>query len=1047
MAATAATYQVSPPEQFNFSRPEEWLKWARRFERFRKASGLDAKDKEAQINTLVYSMGDEADNILRSFKLSVEDAKKYDTVKVKFDQHFIKRRNVIYEWARFNQRRQEPGESVDTFITALYSLAEHCGYSELHDEMIRDRIVVGLRDAKLSEKLQLDSELTLEKAVTQVRQAEAIKKQQPLVRGGSQSSGSHHTDTHLGVVSHKDRRSVPKHNKQRSDKQPDKKGNSPKATTCGWCGKSPHRKEQCPAKDIVCHKCGKRGHFQSVCRSVNELHMKADTDDSAPMNNEAFLGVVTSNGNPWSIVVSVNEKPIEFEIDTGAEVSVISKKAHRDIGCPTLRSPEKTLRGPSNNELSVKGQFTAKLRSGGKEVEQELYVVDDLHKHLLGRPAIEALNVVTRIRTIEGVSDSPTQRFPNLFTGLGKLNEEYSIRLEDGAKPYALTVPRRVAIPLMQPVKEELCRMEKLGVISRVSEPTEWCAAMVVVPKGNQKVRICVDLTHLNKSVRRERHPLPAVEQSLAQLAGARVFSTLDANSGFWQIPLDRGSTLLTTFITPYGRYCFNRLPFGITSAPEHFQRRMSEILIDLEGVVSMMDDVLVHGRTSEEHDERLGKVIHRLQEAGLTLNKQKCHFSQSQVKFLGQIIDKDGVHPDPDKVRAIREFNQPKNVGDIRRFLGMCNHLSKFSPNLAEQTKPLRELLNKRNHWVWGQPQQTAFNYVKEALVTSPVLSLFDQTRETVVSADASSFGLGAVLLQKQPDGELKPISYISRSLTPTEQRYAQIEKEALAFTGACERFSDYLLGMEFHIHTDHKPLIPLFDDKNLDELPIRVQRFRLRMMRYKFTISHVPGTSLQVADALSRAPCSNAMPTDVLLQTETAAYVDIVVQTLPATEKQLERIRRYQEVDEECQEAVRHTRSGWPSRQSLSGAMKHYLNVAPQLSEKDGLLMRGSRIVIPTALRLEMLDRIHTGHQGISKCRERARRSVWWPGLSRQLEELVQNCAVCRKYINQRSEPLIPTVLPQLPWQRVGTDLYEWNGHTYLLVVDYYSRYIEVA
>ena len=216
---------------------------------------------------------------------------------------------------------------------------------------------------------------------------------------------------------------------------------------------------------------------------------------------------------------------------------------------------------------------------------------------------------------------------------------------------------------------------------------------------------------------------------------------------------------------------------------------------------------------------------------------------------------------------------------------------------------------------------------------------------------------------------------------------------------------------------------------------------------MRYKFTISHVPGTSLQVADALSRAPCSNAMPTDVLLQTETAAYVDVVVQTLPATEKQLERIRRYQEVDEECQEAVRHTRSGWPSRQSLSGAMKHYLNVAPQLSEKDGLLMRGSRIVIPTALRLEMLDRIHTGHQGISKCRERARRSVWWPGLSRQLEELVQNCAVCRKCINQRSEPLIPTVLPQLPWQRVGTDLYEWNGHTYLLVVDYYSRYIEVA
>ena len=219
-----------------------------------------------------------------------------------------------------------------------------------------------------------------------------------------------------------------------------------------------------------------------------------------------------------------------------------------------------------------------------------------------------------------------------------------------------------------------------------------------------------------------------------------------------------------------------------------------------------------------------------------------------------------------------------------------MTNHLAKFTPNLAEKTKPLRELLIKSNQWAWGEPQETAFTEVKRALETSPVLSLFDQSRETVVSADASSYGLGAVLLQRQPDGELKPISYISRSLTPTEQRYAQIEKEALAFTWACERFSDYLLGMEFHIHTDHKPLVPLFGSKNLDELPIRVQRFRLRMMRFKFTISHVPGKSLAVADALSRAPCSEAVREDLLLQQETEAYVNIVVQNLPATEKQLE-------------------------------------------------------------------------------------------------------------------------------------------------------------
>ena len=379
-----------------------------------------------------------------------------------------------------------------------------------------------------------------------------------------------------------------------------------------------------------------------------------------------------------------------------------------------------------------------------------------------------------------------------------------------------------------------------------------------------------MDLTHLNRSVLRERHPLPAVEQSLAQLAGAVVFTTLDANSGFWQIPLDRESALLTTFITPFGRYCFHRLPFGITSAPEHFQRRMSDILSDLEGVVCMMDDVLVHGGTREEHNQRLDNVLQRMSDVGMTLNRQKCHFSQSQVKFLGQIINKDGIHPDNEKVQAIQEFKTPRNVGDIRRFLGMCNQLSKFAPNLADQTKPLRQLLNKRSQWVWEQPQRSALREVKEILTTRPVLALFNQTRETIVSADASSYGLGAVLLQRQQDGELKPISYISRSLTPTEQRYAQIEKEALTFTWACERFADFLLGMDFHIHTDHKPLVPLFGSKNHDELPIRVQRFRLRMMRYRFTISHVPGASLKVADALSRAPCSEAQPADVVFERE---------------------------------------------------------------------------------------------------------------------------------------------------------------------------------
>ncbi|XP_064486023.1 uncharacterized protein K02A2.6-like [Ornithodoros turicata] len=727
---------------------------------------------------------------------------------------------------------------------------------------------------------------------------------------------------------------------------------------------------------------------------------------------QGFLGLASSStsASTWDLDVVVNGILLPFRIDTGADESVLSEALfNRHFSELTLRQPLRVLCGPDGTPLNVVGMVTLQLACKGNHSDQNIFIVRGLKKNLLGSPAIEDLRLLAQIDNVENMSVNPRKDYPQLFRGLGVIEGDYCLRVKSGTIPFAVTSPRKVPLPLYESTQEELREMERLGVISRVEEATEWCAPMVVVPKRNGKVRICVDLTELNRFVLREWYPIPSVEHTLGRLSGAKVFSKIDANAGFWQVPLSSDSRLLTTFITPFGRFCFNRLPFGISSAPEHFQRRMTEVLEGLPGVICHMDDVLVFGSTRELHDARLRAVLDSLTKAGITLNSQKCVFGVETVDFLGNTIAADGIRPNKRTLDVITNIPALTSRTELRRLLGLATYLGRIVPRLSDLLAPLTSMLSSKSEFVWEEPQREAFLRWKEILSSSPVLGIYDVNRETIVSADASSYGLGAVLLQEQDDGSLCVIAYASRTLSDTERRYAQIEREGLALAWACDRFQEFLIGRSFRLETDHKPLVTLLSTKFLDDLTPRLQRIRMRLMRYSYTVTYVPAKQLIAADALSRNPVQSTGPS--ILDQEVGAYVRMVESSLPVTSMSIKAISTAQKDDKICQALIKFSTTGWPSRRDLSPEMKDYWECRNSITFADNLLMFKDRIVVPASHRKYVLQQIHSGHQGMVKCKARAKDSVWWPSIAQDIENFVRSCIPCTEHAVNRKEPLLQT------------------------------------
>ena len=443
--------------------------------------------------------------------------------------------------------------------------------------------------------------------------------------------------------------------------------------------------------------------------------------------------------------------------------------------------------------------------------------------------------------------------FDDILLGEGKLKGKLHLELDRTVPPVVLPV-RKVPFAIKEPLNQELDRLVKTGILIPVDVPTDWISSMVVIKKSSGKIRLCIDPKPLNQALKRNHYPLPVIDDLLPLLANAKVFSVVDAKNGFWHVQLDSESSLLTTFSTPWGRFRWTRSPFGISPAPEEFQRRLECALEGLDGVKRIFDDILVFGvgetqaEALSDHNSKLKALFERCRTKGIKLNKGKLKLRCKEVNFVGHVICQDGLKPDPNKVQGIAEMPTPSSKQDVKRLPGMINYLQKFASDLSEIIAPMRDLLKDGNQFQWDQQVQgRSFRQVKEILSAAPVLKFFDPKEEVEIQCDASDRGLGACLMQRGQPG-----AYASRSMTATEVNYAQIAKEMLAILFAVERFEQCVYGRPVMIQTDHKPLESIFRKSLLSALK-RLQCMLLRLQKFDLQVSYKKGNEMYLADTLS--------------------------------------------------------------------------------------------------------------------------------------------------------------------------------------------------
>lgn len=779
----------------------------------------------------------------------------------------------ILEVEKFYKRKQQENESVTRFIAALHDISSRCDFKDMERRIV-EQLILGARDVNLKKdllKIKLEN-LNYATVVQHALNYETIQ-----VGMGIQSSVV--SRNHCEVTHESAPYASGGANVTCEPMEVNAIVNSKQQQRCIHCAKM-HGNAKCRLRNATCYRCHKKGHTKAACKSkesnVNkcsecssESENNNNQEDSFGVRDERIDGVhadISSESYrhtvPIMVEVKVNGMPLKMEVDSGSARSIIPHKFYEQnaqIFTEQLSPFKKRLVTWTNNELKVKGQTMVKVEFGGKDVKLPLIISCGKGPPLLGRSWFEPLGISVHGVTVHSVEESTELKFPELFTD--ELNSykgpPVHIECKQGVTPVFLRA-RTVPFPLRDQVNKELNRMIETGILTPVKH-SRWATPLTIVPKPDGSLRLCGDYRNtVNAACLAETYPLPTSNEAFFQLSGGKWFTKIDLKHAYNQLKVDEATAEVLTLNTPLGLMKMNRLAYGVNAATAIFQRLMTTILAGIPGVACLLDDIAICGSSIEEHNDRVEEVLKRLCEIGLKVNKAKCKFTTTKVKFLGFEIDSEGVHPTQEKVQEIANKPAPNNKRSLKAFLGLYNFYERFIKEKAVVLEPLYALLRDDSPWHWGTQQQTAFESAKCLLTSDMTLTHYSLEKEVHMICDASEYGVGAVLVHKMEDGTEKPIIMSSRTLQPHERRYAQLDKEALAIMFGLKKFRQYILGRKFVIFTDHKPLLGIFGrGKPIPELvSVRMLRWALTLNTFDYELKYRPGSQMGDADSLSRWP-----------------------------------------------------------------------------------------------------------------------------------------------------------------------------------------------